>query len=363
MTLSPYAKAPFPYAGGKSRAAGAVWDAMGDVMHYVEPFCGSLATLLNRPHVCHRPYHSETANDADGLLVNAYRSIQWSPDATAAWASWPVCEADMLARELALLAWAQNREVDRLMGDWRYHDPRLAGFWLYGMSAYIGAGYASGSGPWAADEEGRLVRRGRPGVSRKRPSLHDDGAGVHGPPLREPWLGEEPEFYPMVMPSLRRWFHYLSARLRHVRILTGDWRRVVTPATLKTLSVRDKGGAAGVFLDPPYHPEERSKGIYTHDGSAALTQAVRDWCLAHGDDPQLRIVLAGFAGEGHEVLEGHGWRVVEWYTRGYLSGGYGKQGAAGDQHHRERLWLSPHCLVADKPRSQMDLFALRGHDA
>ena len=37
----------------------------------------------------------------DGLLVNAWRSIQWSPDATAEAASWPVTEADMHARHLA----------------------------------------------------------------------------------------------------------------------------------------------------------------------------------------------------------------------------------------------------------------------
>lgn len=33
-------KAPFPWFGGKSRAAAAVWALLGDVPHYVEPFFG-----------------------------------------------------------------------------------------------------------------------------------------------------------------------------------------------------------------------------------------------------------------------------------------------------------------------------------
>jgi DNA adenine methylase len=42
-------KAPFPYFGGKSKIAGAVWQRFGDVQNYVEPFCGSATMLLARP--------------------------------------------------------------------------------------------------------------------------------------------------------------------------------------------------------------------------------------------------------------------------------------------------------------------------
>ena len=98
------AQDPFPWFGGKADAAPAVWEALGDVDHYVEPFAGSLAVLLRRPHEANRTYHSETVNDLDGLLCNAWRSIQRSPEATADAASWPVCEADKHARHLALLS-------------------------------------------------------------------------------------------------------------------------------------------------------------------------------------------------------------------------------------------------------------------
>src|SRR5208283_3571102 len=57
-------KAPFPWFGGKSRAASLVWDRFGNVPNYVEPFFGSGAVLLNRPHAP----HTETVNDLDCLV-------------------------------------------------------------------------------------------------------------------------------------------------------------------------------------------------------------------------------------------------------------------------------------------------------
>lgn len=42
-------QAPFPYFGGKSKAAPEVWQAFGPVDNYVEPFAGSAAMLLAAP--------------------------------------------------------------------------------------------------------------------------------------------------------------------------------------------------------------------------------------------------------------------------------------------------------------------------
>ena len=42
-------KTPFPWFGGKSRAASLIWDRFGSPANYVEPFAGSLAVLLSRP--------------------------------------------------------------------------------------------------------------------------------------------------------------------------------------------------------------------------------------------------------------------------------------------------------------------------
>lgn len=348
-------KAPFPYFGGKSRAAAAVWQALGDVHHYVEPFAGSLAVLLRRPHAVNRAYHSETVNDIDGLLCNFWRALQAAPDEVAHHASWPVSEADLHARHLAILRWRTDERLLRLMGDAEYYDARIAGWWAWGLCCNIGAGWCTGDGPWIADEAGRFVKQSKTGrgVNRGKPHLTCDGRGVNRPQLRERGTGDP---HPMTMPRLLKWLRTLAARLRHVRILNGDWRRAVTRGTTHTLSVR-QGGVAGVFLDPPYGAEGVAD-VYTHD-SSTVAQEVAQWCLEHGDDERLRIVLAGFDVE-HTALTDAGWRVVDWYAGAgefaLLKGGYGKTGAKGSQMDRDRLWLSPSCLGG--AGSQASLFDL-----
>lgn len=370
--LTQLQKFPAPYYGGKRHAAPVIWQALGDVAHYAEPFCGSCAVLLERPHPCNRTYHSETVNDQDGLLVNALRAIQLHPQETAEAASGYVCEADLHARHLALLQWVNTVPLEQLMGNPHWCNPEKAGWWLWGLNAWIGGGWCSGVGPWQVDPQtGRIVKAGQPGTWRMRPYISDDGRGVHHAGTREPGvISVQPRavealaswqtqvaadyaatdgFHPMTMPELRRWLHFLSARLRHVRILNGDWRRLMTTGALKILQVRQGQGVTGVFLDPPYLLGERSDGIYCHDAAATrdLAAECRAWCLTHGADPDYRIVLAGFAGEGHEVLEAQGWRCVPWFTEGYLRGGM------GEQQHRERLWCSPGCLGAVKPSAQL----------
>lgn len=387
-------KAPFPWFGGKSRAAPVVWAALGDPAHYVEPFAGSLAVLLARPHPANRAYVSETVNDADGLLVNAWRAIQLHPRATADACSWPVSEADLHARHCALLRWRAKHQLEHLMGDPRWCDAEMAGWWLYGLACWIGAGFCTGSGPWAPDAEGRLVRRaGRGGVSRQLPHLSKNGQGVVNPDLRAlgisrkaPWLSDDGrgvnnavlrsggvgrtmptlskdgqgvtapqlrapgiegadagDFHPRVMPKLDAWFAMLSARLRHVRIVNGDWARVLTSGALDTLSVRKGQGPVGVFLDPPYAADTgRDMGLYVCE-SGDISAAVRAWALAHGERPNTRIVLAGWTGEHDEELEAAGWTARRWFANGFLTGGYANQGG-GTRNDREILWCSPACL-------------------
>jgi hypothetical protein len=365
VTLVSLHKTPWPWFGGKADAAPAVWDALGDVDHYVEPFAGSLAVLLRRPHTANRTYHSETVNDLDGLLCNAWRAIARDPDAVADAASWPVCESDLHARHLALLAWRAAGNAERLMADPEFYDARMAGWWAWGQSCWIGAGWCSGSGPWTVGADGRITKRTkgegvhrklpflsangrgvtRPqareeGVDRKLPHISDDGRGVARPQAREEGVGE---YHPMTMPELARWLRFLSARLRHVRILNGAWERACTTGALQSLPVR-QGGHCGVFLDPPYDNAVRNSDLYTEDGGTPAADA-RAWCLANGNNPRYRIVLAGYDAE-HGELARAGWREVEWFRKGFLKGGMAQQGDAGHQQGRERLWLSPHCLGA-----------------
>ena len=67
--------APFPWFGGKSRVAHIIWEALGDVDNYVEPFAGSLAVLLSRATVP----KVETVNDKDHWITNFWRSVQHEP--------------------------------------------------------------------------------------------------------------------------------------------------------------------------------------------------------------------------------------------------------------------------------------------
>jgi len=390
MTLKNLQKAPFPWFGGKSKAAPLVWDLLGDVEHYVEPFAGSLAVLLNRPHVPNRAYYSETVNDMDGLLVNAWRAIQWHPEETAAHASWPVAEADKHARQIALVRWREQGLVDKLAGSPKWCDTEMAGWWLWAVCVQIGA--FTSDGAWTADENGMIVkidrkaeRRGEPGVSRDLPCMVD-GRGVTVPSLREPGVSRDlpsishngggvnhaaakesgvlsdlpdNEFHPNTMPELIRWFQWLSARLRHVRILNGDWARVVTTGASKTLNVRMGDGHVGIFLDPPYaDTANRTKGLYDSE-DLDVAHIVKQWCVDNGADPDRRIVFAGYDGEHDHQLEDLGWTEHEWYAGGFLIGGYAQAREEGTQQHRERLWASPHCLnPAQQPaHTQGDLFA------
>jgi hypothetical protein len=142
--------------------------------------------------------------------------------------------------------------------------------------------------------------------------------------------------------NLHAYLQDLAARLRHVRVACGDWKRVVTPAVI--------GGMrpCAVFLDPPYSAEAGRAEVYANE-NLTIAHEVREWCLANGDNPDLRIALCGYTGEGHEELEARGWTTQEWKA----NGGYSNQGEGNENKHKERIWYSPHCLTVDAFR-QLD---------
>ena len=128
-------RAPFPWFGGKSRAAALIWSRLGDVTNYVEPFAGSLAVLLSRP----TPAGTETVNDLDCYLANFWRALGADPDGVARWATGPVNEADLHARHRWLVGQADFRE--RMKSDPDYFDPKIAGWWVWGQCCWIGTGW------------------------------------------------------------------------------------------------------------------------------------------------------------------------------------------------------------------------------
>ena len=102
----------------------------------------------------------------------------------------------------------------------------------------------------------------------------------------------------------------------------------------------------GIFLDPPY-AEGRTPDLYSDD-DLELAAKVAAWAREKGNDPDVRIVLAGYEGD-YEMPDD--WRCVAWKAlRGY-------GGAENENRHRERLWLSPHCLDVNAEDAQRGLFA------
>lgn len=295
-------KAPFPWFGGKSRVADLVWDRFGDVPNYVEPFAGSLAVLLGRPHAP----GTETVNDLDCYLANFWRAIRFNPSTTAAWADWPVNEADLLARHQWLVDQTDFR--GRMRSEPDYFDCRIAGWWVWGICQWIGSGWC--------------VQRGEGHQPEQLPHLGDAGMGIN---RKLPHLGDAGR-----SEAILDYFQALSARLRDVRVACGDWERVLGD------SVTIKHGITGVFLDPPYTADEHS---VTYSADSDVATAVQRWAIENGSNPALRIALCGYEGE-HAMPSD--WECVAWKARG----GYGSQGDGRGRENagRERIWFSPHCL-------------------
>lgn len=398
-------KAPFPYFGGKAKVASLVWNQIGDVDNFIEPFAGSLAVLLRRPVV----QGVETVNDLDGLLTNFWRAVRIDPERTAEYADWPVSELDLHARHRWLRG-ERERITEALRADPEWFDPKAAGWWCWGLCCWIGGGWctdhglradgslkpcmpilnpAKGVNVPAAGESIQIPRLSEPGVGihadageyteGRRPRIggrsSDDAPGVLNPKGKRPRIGARKRGFtglgvgyvdretcertsrPQLTDTFdigrgvnangsagtcedRRawlvdWFGRLADRLRLVRVCCGHWDRVCdSPSVLTRL------GTTGVFLDPPYSDQAgRNMKLYAKE-SGTVAHEVRAWCRKWGDNPHMRIVLAGYAGEGHEELEQHGWQVHAWET----AGGYANQsGGKGSNAKKERLWFSPHC--------------------
>lgn len=297
-------KSPFPYLGGKSRVAPEVWRRFGDVKNYVEPFFGSGAVLLNRP--AWEGNRIETVNDLDSLLVNFWRSAKFHPIKLARAADYPVSELDLHARH-AWLVRSREEIAELLRRGEAACDVKVAAWWVWGLSQWIGGGWCA-----AGANSRKIPHQHYRGVHRQylqRPQL--DGRGVHrrGATSRAD--------------RLREYFSLLKARLENVRILSGDWSRLVTP------SLTTRFGTTGVFLDPPYTEESGRKGGDYAEDSLEIGHDVRDWAVAHGNNPLLRIALCGYEGEYRMPSN---WSVFEWKAIGSKNG------------HKERIWFSPHCL-------------------
>lgn len=328
-------RAPFPWYGGKSRAASIIWRAFGDTPNYVEPFAGSLATLLARPHGAGKV---ETANDLDGLIANFWRATASKPEEVARWADWPVNEADLHARHRWLVAQVSIL-LEKLIYDPEYCDPKIAGWLVWGICSWIGNG-------WCHQDE-RLGRR-RPSLGnvngheiqpyRSLPKIGTPGHGINAPSRKKPQTGRGKGLQSSGAPDLDELFVVLAQRLRNTRICCGDWLRVLGRSSLGIDTAHGMTPCA-VLLDPPYRRDLRHRRLYAADHVDDLSGDVRRWAIENGDNPALRIALCGFDEEHSMPAQ---WTKIAWASC-----------SSSRTRAQERIWFSPHCLPVD---SQRDLF-------
>lgn len=309
-------KAPFPYFGGKSRAAAEVWRRFGEPQNYIEPFFGSGACLLGRPTLPGGGI--ETVNDLNGFLANFWRALKSDPDEVAYHADNPVNEVDLHARHVWLLS-KRDGLTDDLMGNPEYYDAKVAGWWVWGISSWIGVGWCDGRGPWGS-VGGKFVHLGNAGRGVNRQSVHLGNAGM-GVNRKFVHLGNAGM-------GLQDYLRTIADRIRFVRVNCGSYERVLGDSALKA-----NRGSIAVFLDPPYaEPNTVDYGITEN-----VAAEVRSWAFEHGARDNMKIALCTYSDEAPP----QGWSVHKWKAKG----GYGVQGdgEGRENSERETILFSPGC--------------------
>jgi len=296
--------APFPYFGGKSKIAPLIWQRLGRVDQYIEPFAGSMAVLLAAP----RRASLEVVGDASGFIANFWRSVIHDHTAVARWADYPVSHVDLGARHGWLMARREALAEGLADPEWP-GDAKVAGWWLWGQCCWIGRGWCewsrnAGMGVQAIGQVPHVSDAGR-GVQAIGQVPHVSGAGMGV----QMWTSGGRT----ALARLGR----LAARLERVRVIHGDWTRTLNHHYGKHM------GHVGVFLDPPYD------GFGSLYSDQAVAADVGTWAREHG---HLRVCLAGHAGD----YEMPGWDAVAWSRpRNTYSGSATKDD--------EMLWFSPAC--------------------
>lgn len=341
-------KSPYPYFGGKRKIAGLVWAKFGDVGNYVEPFFGSGAVLLRRPHVMGK----ETINDLDGFVANFWRAVRDDPDAVAHHVDWPTNETDLFSRHMWLVRQGPDLTA-KMNADPEYYDPKIAGWWCWGASNWLGSEWCTGRGSWQV--EAGVVEKTGAGVKNQKPFLSGAGQGTG---RQIPHLGNAGQGINRQIPEMaanrginrhdtagqcQQWAEHLaeymgklSDRLRRVRVISGDWKRATTH------SVTNIHGLTGIFLDPPYAAgamEYAAKG----NADASLIAEVRSWAIRNGENPDMRIALCGY-----DLEMPPGWEGIRW------TGPKGYNTDTNQNREREIVWFSPHCLPTPEPTEETD---------
>ncbi len=241
----------------------------------------------------------------------------------AYYANNPVIEADLFSRHLWLINQGKEKLEKGLLTDPEYYDAKIAGWWVWGLNAWIGGGWCTGEGAWNVDENNEIIKT--KGVNRQMPHLGNAGKGVNTPFNLE---GSHQKH----LDNLISYLQSYADRLRYVRILNGDWSRLTGVACS---AYKD----TGIFLDPPY--DGYSEDMYQKNFDNSISADVRNWAIANGD--KYKIVLAGYS-ELHEPYMPSDWQRYNWSAR--IS-----YGSKKGKNNTEMLWASPLCNLISKPNT------------
>ena len=129
----------------------------------------------------------------------------------------------------------------------------------------------------------------------------------------------------------------------------------IHPETAESIKSAVRLGLESLRAEPPQRLGDWARDHFKLAGESSHTKGdmdysaggmgqgiaddVRAWCAENGNNPQLRIVLCGHAGE-HDALLAQGW-----HTRAWKAGsGYALTDEAIANRQSETLWCSPHCV-------------------
>ena len=333
-TKTPTLKAPFPYYGGKSRWAATVLERLGgDIKVYVEPFAGSLAVLLASD-----VHAREVVCDTNGHICNFWRAIAADPEAVAYWADYPTIHQDLTARHRWLIQWARDNSAT-LSDDPEWFDAKAAGWWVWGISSWIGGQWCIDKGnpadqipKFTASPGGFGVQAQRvniPQVSDKRPHIDPRGGG-QGVQVQRTALPNAPYSRGT---RLLPWFSALAERLKSVVVLNRSWESALSPTILMHTRTGPKP-PVGILFDPPYDVANRVATLYQSDAdgtSDSVAAASWAWALEHGDTYRI-----AYCCHVDDLVVPDGWESVEATFSGVKR--------PDRRDNREMIMFSPACL-------------------
>lgn len=248
--------APFPYQGGKMHFAAKIWDRFGNVFTYSEPFAGSLAVLLGNPN---GPARNEIVSDSNGFICNFWRAVRAAPQEVARHADYPTFHQDLTARHYWLTEWERTAS-DKLSADPNWYDAQAAGWWVYGISNWVGKGWCVGK---PNNQRPAICASGGMGISAQSASLPGE-------------VGEGKRLLNLM--------ERLSRRLERVVTLNSDWKAAVTP---RVLGSDGRDFPVGILLDPPYRTTTgRAGGLYRSDvegTSEDVAEESFEWAVRNGE--------------------------------------------------------------------------------